>query len=113
MYLSLHCRHQNDSCVKLGSDERHFGISLIGTDRATRQCPQTTTFLEREESRGQNRFEPRSLCLPANAVPLGQNRLTNNTSRRPGRCCYSASPSLLAVYLLAGGTSLPLLGVSY
>ena len=24
IYLSLHCHHQNDSCIKMGSDESHF-----------------------------------------------------------------------------------------
>ena len=24
IYLSLLCHHQNDSCIKMGSDERHF-----------------------------------------------------------------------------------------
>ena len=24
IYLSLHCRHQYDSCIKMGSDESHF-----------------------------------------------------------------------------------------
>ena len=24
IYLSLHCHHQNDSCIKMDSDERHF-----------------------------------------------------------------------------------------
>ena len=27
IYLSLHCHHQNDSCVKVGSDESHFNLS--------------------------------------------------------------------------------------
>ena len=31
MYLSLHCRHQNDSCIKMGSDESHFNVS-VGSD---------------------------------------------------------------------------------
>ena len=44
IYLSLHCHHQNDSCVKTGSDESHFNVSLIVRDKVTRQCPQTTTF---------------------------------------------------------------------
>ena len=34
----------NDSCVKVGSDESHFNVSLIVRDKVTRQCPQTTTF---------------------------------------------------------------------
>ena len=31
MYLSLHCHHQNDSCIKMGSDESHFNVS-VGSD---------------------------------------------------------------------------------
>ena len=34
----------NDSCIKVGSDESHFNVSLIVRDKVTRQCPQTTTF---------------------------------------------------------------------
>ena len=26
-YLSLHCHHQNDACMKMGSDESHFNVS--------------------------------------------------------------------------------------
>ena len=48
IYLSLHCHHQNDSCIK-GSDESHFNVSLIVRDKVTRQCPQTTTFEEKGE----------------------------------------------------------------
>ena len=29
IYLSLHCHHQNNSCIKMGSDESHFNVSLI------------------------------------------------------------------------------------
>ena len=29
IYLSLHCHHQNDSCIKMGSDESHFNVSLV------------------------------------------------------------------------------------
>ena len=35
IYLSLHCHHQNDSCVKKGSDESHFNVSLIVRDKVT------------------------------------------------------------------------------
>ena len=28
IYLSLHCHHQNISCIKMGSDEIHFNVSL-------------------------------------------------------------------------------------
>ena len=49
IYLSLHCHHQNDSCIKLGSDESHFNVSLIVRDKVTKRCPQTATFEEKEE----------------------------------------------------------------
>ena len=27
IFLSLHCRHQNDFSIKVGSDESHFNVS--------------------------------------------------------------------------------------
>ena len=27
IYLSLHCHHQNDFSIKVGSDESHFNVS--------------------------------------------------------------------------------------
>ena len=61
IYLSLHCHHQNDFCIKAGSNESHLNVS-VGSDGQSHKCPQTT-FLKRKESRG--RFEPGSLCLLA------------------------------------------------
>ena len=49
IHQSLHCHHQNDSCIKMSSDESHFNVSLIVRDKVTRQCPQTTTFDEKGE----------------------------------------------------------------
>ena len=49
VYLSLHCQHQNDSCIKLGSDESRFNVSLIVRDKVTRQFPQIATFEEKGE----------------------------------------------------------------
>ena len=56
IYLSLHCHHQNDSCIKMGSDESHFNVTLTVRDKVTRQCPQTTIFEEKGEPK-QNRTE--------------------------------------------------------
>ena len=30
-----HCHHQNDVCVKMGSDENHFMVSLIVRGKVT------------------------------------------------------------------------------
>ena len=27
IYLSQNCHHQNDLCIKVGSDQRHFNVS--------------------------------------------------------------------------------------
>ena len=70
IYLSLHCHHQSDSCVEMGSDETHFNVSIIVRDKVTRQCPQTTTFLKRRETETVSCRDP-SAYQPK-AVPLGQ-----------------------------------------
>ena len=41
--------HQNDFCIKMGSDESHFYVSVIVRDKDTRQCPRTTTFEQKGE----------------------------------------------------------------
>ena len=37
------------TCMKMGSDESHFNVSVIVMDKVTGQCPQTTTFEEKGE----------------------------------------------------------------
>ena len=39
----------DDFCIKVGSNDSHFKVSLIVRDKVTRQCPQTTTFEEKGE----------------------------------------------------------------
>ena len=46
MSLSLTTRM---TCIKMGSDESHFNVSLIVRDKVIRLCPQTTTFVEKGE----------------------------------------------------------------
>ena len=29
IYLSLHCNHQNDCCIKVGSNESHFNVVVF------------------------------------------------------------------------------------
>ena len=29
--IAIHCHHQNDSCIKMGSHENHFNVS-VGSD---------------------------------------------------------------------------------
>ena len=32
IYLSLYCHHQNDFCIRMGSNESHFNVSDLGLD---------------------------------------------------------------------------------
>ena len=79
IYLSLHCHHQNDSCIKMGSDESHLNVSLIVRDNESlqdgRQCPQTTTFEEKGEPK-RYRTEVLTAYQPT-ALPLGQSGSQN------------------------------------
>ena len=71
IYLSLHCHHQNNSCIKMGSDESHFKVSLIVRNKVTRQCPQTTTF----EVKGEPKQIRTEVPLPAKPAHQTDSRL--------------------------------------
>ena len=51
------------SCIRMGSDESHYNVSLIVRDKVTRQCLCTTAFEEKGEPK-RNRTEV--------SLPLGQ-----------------------------------------
>ena len=51
IYLSLHCHDQNDSCIKMGSYESHFNVSLTVQDKVTRHKPPTTTSEEERRAK--------------------------------------------------------------
>ena len=48
IYLSLHCHHQNDSCIKMGSDESHFNVS-VGSDGQSDKTVSTNHNLSEEK----------------------------------------------------------------
>ena len=48
IYPSLHCHHQNDSCIKMGSDESHFNVS-VGSDGQSRKTVATNHDLFEEK----------------------------------------------------------------
>ena len=65
IYRSLHCHYQNDSCIKMCSDESHFNVSIIVRDKVTRQCSQTTTFeVKGEPKRIQTKIPPLTSLTP-------------------------------------------------
>ena len=116
IYLSLHCHHQNDSCIKMGSDESHFNVSLIVRDKVIRQCPQITAFEEKGEPKRirteiplltslmlYRKTKPAHRAAKASAVPLSglftgshaehhrlRGHLPEGSWRRLGSLCHHA-----------------------
>ena len=50
LQLTLHCHHQNDLCIKIGSDESHLNVSFIAKGTVARQCPQTIYFFSKRRA---------------------------------------------------------------
>ena len=48
IYLSLHCHHQNDFCIKVDSDESHFNVS-VGSDGQSHRTVSTNHNLFEEK----------------------------------------------------------------
>ena len=61
IHLSLHCHHQNDSCIKMGSGESHFNVS-VGSDGQSHGTVSTNHNLFEEKG------EPKQ--YPAEVIPL-------------------------------------------
>ena len=74
LYLTLPCHHQNNSCIKMGSDESHFNVSLIAIRTKSQDSVHRPQPSKREESR--SGIEPWSFCLPALRLTARPNRLT-------------------------------------
>ena len=70
IYLLLHCHHQNDSCIKMGSNESHFNVS-VGSDGQSHRTVSTNHNLFDEKGEPKPyRAEVLPLTSP-NASPLG------------------------------------------
>ena len=45
-HLSLHCYHQNDFCIKMGSDESHFNVSVGSEGQSHKTVSTNHNFFE-------------------------------------------------------------------
>ena len=63
IYPSLHCHYQNDFCIKMGSVESHFNVS-VGSDGQSRKTVSTDHNLF-EEKGEPKRYRTEVLRLPA------------------------------------------------
>ena len=71
IYLSRHSQHQNDNCIKMGSDESHFSVLVFNCGGQSHKTVSTDHNVwkerraEAESNRGPSAYQP-------NALPLGQ-----------------------------------------
>ena len=82
IYLSLHCHHQNDSCIEMGSDESHFNVSVGGDGQSHRTVSTNHNLFEEKGEPKRYRTEVLPLTSLI-ALPLG------HTGSR-GRCVVIA-----------------------
>ena len=64
MYLLLRCHHQNDSCIKIGSDESHLNVS-VGSDRQSHKTE--STYHNLLEEKGEPKRYP-TVVLPLTSL---------------------------------------------
>ena len=71
IYLSLHCHHQNDFCIKMGNDESHFNVS-VGSDGQSHNTVSANNNLFLTERRAEAVSNRSPSAYQRNALPLGQ-----------------------------------------
>ena len=71
IYLSLHCHHQNDFCIKMGSDKSHFDVS-VGSDGQSHKTVSTNHNLFEEKGEPEAVSNRGPFAYQPKALPLGQ-----------------------------------------
>ena len=54
--LTIHCHHQNDFCIEVGSDENHFYVTFIANGAKSHDGVHKLQFLKRKESRSESQM---------------------------------------------------------
>ena len=70
IYLSLHCHHQDDSCITVGIDEIYFTVSLTVRDKVTIKTVSTNHNLF--EEKGEPKRNPAEALLLTSLTPSHQ-----------------------------------------
>ena len=65
IYISLHSHHQNDSWIKMGSDESHFNVSVTARDKVTKTV---STDHNLSEEKGEPKPRYRTEVLPLTSL---------------------------------------------
>ena len=65
--LWLHCHHQNDFCIKMGSEESHFNVSVGRNGQSHKTVSTNHNLLEEKGEPKRNRTE---VHLPTSLKPV-------------------------------------------
>ena len=65
IYLSLHCHHHNDFCIKMGSDESHFNVSVGSGEQSHRTVSTNRNLFEEKGEPKRYRTE----VVPLTSLP--------------------------------------------
>ena len=98
IYLSLHFHHQNDFCIKMGSEESHFNVSVGSDGQSHRSVHKPQPFwrerrAEADSNRGPSAYQP-------TALPLGQ-----TGSHKPQQSENIDVVLVLVIFLLLADTA--------
>ena len=91
--LTLHCHHQNDFCIKVGSGESHFNVSLIVRNKVTRS--QATTLEEKGEPKRIRTAVPLLNALPPGQTGLGGGGGGGGQKTKQKNCSVAGCGSLI------------------
>ena len=72
IYLSLHCHHQNDSCIKMDSDETLRAILMFHNCEGQSHKTVSTDHNFRRERRAEADSNRSPSAYQPNVLPLGQ-----------------------------------------
>ena len=99
LYLSLHCHHQNNSCIKMGSDESRFNVS-VGSDGKSHKTVSTNHNIS-EEKGEPKRY--RTEVLPLTSLTVRPKRLTCSAASTTILYKLQLPPSILHLTVQASG----------
>ena len=80
IYLSLHCHHQNDSCIKMGNDESHFNVSVESDGQSHKTVSTNHNLFEEkgEPKRYRTEVLPLTSLTPYRLASPAHNSVTNS-----------------------------------
>ena len=81
--------HQNDSCIKMGSDESRFNVSLTVRDKVTRKTGHKPQYFEEKEPK-----RSRTEVLLTSLTPYRWAKPAHRKAKNLIQCCFTSTERL-------------------